>query len=103
MKHHRKMFIILFGLVLLTSCGPVTPIPPATATLSPSATPTLTATLTLTATQTPVFPLPTMQPYFGETPTPIATPPLDAGNFRLQKLDKARLAEMVTWMQRYSI
>lgn len=103
MKHHIKMFIILFGLFLLTSCGPVTPIPPAIATLPPSATPTPTATPIPTATQTPVFPLPTMQPYFGETPTPIATPQLDAGSFRLQKMDKARLAEMVTWMQRYSI
>ncbi|MBS4059495.1 MAG: tetratricopeptide repeat protein [Bacteroidetes bacterium] len=104
MKPYINPILTVFAcLLLLASCGPVTPIPPASATPPPSAVPTLTATLTPIATQTPVFPLPTMQPYLEKTPTAIATPQANADYFRLKRVNETRLAETIAWMQWYSI
>jgi hypothetical protein len=103
MKPYINPILAAFAcLLLLASCSPLTPIPPATATLPPSAEPTLTVTLTPTATQTPLFPNPDRRPD-SATPTAIATPQAQADDFRLRKMNETNLAEMISWMHHYSI
>jgi hypothetical protein len=112
MRKLMVTFLLLIGaLVAFSACGPVTPIPSATpmATVTNTATerPTLTATPTITPTlpptQTPVFPLPTMQVYSWETPTAIATPQEKSADYHLKKMDEAGLAQMIAWMNDYSV
>jgi hypothetical protein len=106
----RFLSLCVFALIFLASCGPVTPVAVATATLMATATHPVQATATpiITptppSTQTPVFSLPTMPPYYlVPTPTPIATPQEESADFILKKMDEAHMAQLVAQMNHYSI